>query len=147
MPDDPTTIATRVFRFTTSACPDRVWRALTCSELTTRYLFGMAVESDWRLGSPVEAKTPLGCGVVDGLVGDVVAVEKGRRLSFTLGSGPSDPPTFVTWEIERADEGEGATVSLYVDETHVTGRSACDMEAAWQQAVAALRTTIDDTPH
>ena len=140
MPADPTTIATSRFQFTTSAAPAQVWGALTRPELTARYLFGMTVESDWQVGAPVIVQAPPGSGIDDVLAGEVLAVEDGRRLSFTLSSGPADPTTFVTWEIEPV--AQGATVSLYVDETRRTDGPEGDTEAAWLQAVAALRSTL-----
>lgn len=140
MPANPTTIATSVFRFTTPVCADQVWGALTRPELTAQYLFGMAVESDWRPGSPVVVQPPVGSGVEDALAGEVLAVEEGRRLSFTFSSGPSDPATFVTWEIQTLDEG--AEVSLFVDETQLAGAPDGDAESAWAQVVTALRSTL-----
>ena len=34
------------------AAPQRIWDALTRSELTKQFFFGRTVESDWRKGSP-----------------------------------------------------------------------------------------------
>src|SRR6478672_6022722 len=31
--------------------PDKLWRALTTSEVIKRYRFGMSVESEWKVGS------------------------------------------------------------------------------------------------
>ena len=140
MPANLTTIATSRFQFTTSACPDQVWSALTCPELTARYLFGLALQSDWRVGSPVVVEPPPDGGVGERLGGEVLVVEEGRRLSYALSSGPGDPTTFVTWAIEPS--GEGAEVSLYVDETQAGSASDEEIDATWLQAVSALRSTL-----
>lgn len=132
-----TTIGTSRFHFTTPARPEQVWSALTRPELTARYLFGMALQSDWQAGSAVVVAPPVGSGSEESLVGEVLAVEAGRRLSYTLSSGPNDPTTFVTWEIEPADQG--STVRLYVDETTCPDG---DTEETWLPAVSALRTTL-----
>ena len=140
MPPHLTPIATSHFQFTTPACPDQVWSALTRPDLTARFLFGMSVESDWRAGSSVVLQPPAGCGTDEiwagEVLGEVLIVEEGRRLSFTLSSGSADPTTFVTWEIEALDDG--ARVTLYVDEIE----PSADTDSAWLQAITALRSTL-----
>jgi len=140
MSTNATTIATSLFQFTTSATPAQVWGALTRPELTARYLFGMSLQSDWRAGSTVVVEPPPESGLEHRLGGEVLAVEDGRRLSYTLSSGPAEPATFVTWEIEPSSEG--AKVSLYVDETQAFATPDEEVDGAWLQAVTALRTTL-----
>ena len=135
-----TAIATRLFQFTTSAAPPQVWGALTRPELTARYLFGMTLQSDWEVGSPVVVEPPPGSGREESLGGEVLVVEYGRRLSYTLSSGCGDPTTFVTWEVEPS--GQGAKVSLYVDETQAAPEPDEGADAAWLEAVTALRSTL-----
>ncbi len=140
MPANPTTIATSRVEFTTAARPEQVWGALTRPELTARYLFGIALRSDWRSGSPVVVAPPPGGGCAESLGGEVLAVAEGRRLSYTLTSGPADPTTFVSWEVEPC--AQGARVSLYVDETQLAPAPAGEVDAAWLQAVTSLQAVL-----
>jgi uncharacterized protein YndB with AHSA1/START domain len=135
-----TTIATSHFRFTTSASPDQVWAALTRREHTVHYLFGMALESEWQVGAVIVARPPAPSGIEGSLGGEVLAVDDARRLTYTLSAGPGDPVTFVTWEIEPADDG--SVVKLSVDETQLASHRDKDSEAAWLQVVSTLRTTL-----
>ena len=131
-------IATRVFLIETSATPAQVWAALTRPDQTVRYFNGLAVESTWRPGSTV------GFGSSDGfgLEGEVLAVEEPRRLSYTLTSGPGQPTTYVTWELDGAGDGGGTTtfVRLYVDEAD----SDLESSAAWLRVVDDLTSHLDD---
>lgn len=124
-------LTTELFRFTTPAAPGTVWLALTTPERTRRYLHGFSLASDWRPGSTVTATSRAGR-----LVGEVLAVETPRRLSFTLAADETQPETFVTWEVHRADAG--SIVRLWVDEPAGGG----DTELAWLPVVHALQSVL-----
>lgn len=102
-------IATRVFLIETSATPAQVWAALTRPDQTVRYFNGLAIESTWRPGSTV------GFGSSDpfGLEGEVLVVQEPRRLSYTLTSGPGQPTTYLTWELDGS--AQTTFVRLSVD--------------------------------
>jgi len=48
------------FVYTThiASTPEAVWKALTSSEFTQQYWSGNAIESDWRIGSPIVERNP-----------------------------------------------------------------------------------------
>ncbi len=129
-------LTTDLFRFTTPAAPTAVWRTLTSPDQTGRYLHGFSVESEWRPGSTVTATSRAGR-----LVGEVLAVEEPRRLSYTLAVDETQPETFVTWEVHHADGG--SIVRLWVDEP--TGGDPDDTELAWLPVISALRSLLADT--
>lgn len=135
-----TSIASCRFDFATAVGPEQVWRALTCPELTTRYLSGLSLESEWAVGAAVVIHPPGGGGSGERLGGEVLVVEEGRRLAYTLSSGPTDPVTFVTWHIAPTEHG--SNVTLYVDDTQLASAPDGEVEATWRQAVADLRTTL-----
>ena len=37
-----------------ASTPDKVFKALTCKEATSKFWFGNAATSDWKVGSPIE---------------------------------------------------------------------------------------------
>ena len=119
-------IATRLFRFTTGAPPDRVWAALT----TAPYLFGLAPSSEWRPGAAI---TFAGEGAT--LSGDVLAAQEPHRLSYSLRAGDGQPDTYVTWEI--LVDGAGSVVLLFVDEP-----GEAEVEPAWLEVVARLESVV-----
>ncbi len=88
------------------ATPDAVWRAITESELTLRYFYASAVESDWRPGSPYRM-------TIEGelqIEGEILEAEPPRRLVqswhgvWDQGMA-ADPPSRVAWEIEETMPG------------------------------------------
>ena len=131
-------LTTELFRFTTAAGPDAVWRTLTSPALTSRYFHGLSLESDWQPGSRVTARSRSGR-----LVGEVLAVAEPRRLSFTLAADDDQPETFVTWEIHDGEGGApapGAIVRLYVDEPDGDDET----ESTWLPVISALQAVLAD---
>src|SRR5439155_1733791 len=45
----------KVFEIYIKTTPERLWEAITDSELRSRYTFGVGYESDWAAGSPYKA--------------------------------------------------------------------------------------------
>lgn len=131
-------LTTELFRFTTSAGPDTVWRTLTSAEQTARYFHGLTLESSWQPGATVTAASRVGQ-----LVGEVLAVEQPRRLSFTLAADEYQPETFITWEVHHAADDGGSIVRLYVDEP--AGGPRDDTRSAWVPVISALQSVLADS--
>ncbi|HEX7276371.1 MAG TPA: SRPBCC domain-containing protein [Acidimicrobiales bacterium] len=130
-------LITELFRFSTPAAPDSVWRTLTSAERSARYFHGFRLESAWRPGATVTATSRAGS-----LVGEVLAVEAPRRLSFTLAADDDQPETFVTWEVHHAADDGGSIVRLYVDEP--AGGDHDDTESTWLPVISALQSVLVD---
>jgi uncharacterized protein YndB with AHSA1/START domain len=146
------TIRTHVFDIASAARPEQVWAALTRPGSTARYLFGMAVVSTWESGAPVELVLgpPDRGPMYENLRGEVLTVQEPRRLSYSLGSGPAQPETYVTWQIDPDEDGRGSRVRLYVDETEAgpeTGDDRSDETLrAWAPVVAAFESVLASLP-
>src|SRR5438552_12273940 len=68
--------------YTTSirTTPEKLWEAITTSELTRKYWFGYQLEANWSVGSIWKLKAP------DGKVhaaGEIVEIERLRRIVLT----------------------------------------------------------------
>jgi uncharacterized protein YndB with AHSA1/START domain len=124
--------ASEQFRIITSAEPERVWNALTATGFPLDYLHGMTVESDWRPGATVTM------ALTDQwrLIGEVVAAERPRRLSYTLDDPPGAPTVYVTWELRGVNEA--TIIRLHVDEPWPLADSTEDLETAWLPILSGL---------
>src|SRR3954467_8461824 len=73
----------KIFEIYIKTPPERLWEAITDSELRAKYNFGMGIQSDWTPGSSYESR-PAGTSHVLAM-GENIEVDPPRRLvqSFT----------------------------------------------------------------
>jgi uncharacterized protein YndB with AHSA1/START domain len=125
------------------ATPEAIWRAITETELTLRYFYGNAIESDWRRGSPCRM-------TMDGelqIEGEILEVDPPRRLVQSW-HGVWDPrmaadaPTRVTWEIEVA--GPGVCKVSLVHDGLVAGSSTLEQVSdGWPYILSSMKTLLE----
>ena len=129
--------ASELFRAATSAAPQRVWDALTAGDSPLGHLLGMTIESDWQPGSTVTMT------VSDQwrLTGEILAAERPRRLSYTLGDRPGAPSAYVSWELR--DAGDVTIIRLYVDEPWPEPGAAGELDIAWLRVLSGLVSYLD----
>ncbi|MEU4679214.1 metalloregulator ArsR/SmtB family transcription factor [Micromonospora sp. NPDC023737] len=144
--------------------PERLWAALTEPAFTRRYWGGLALESDWRVGSPVLSQDAPGEEFRD-LGQRVLVAEPYRRLSYSWhGFQPEHAAHFgwseeelaarlgerrskVTFEIEP----HGAAVRLTVvhddfspgSEMHRAISGQLDGSGGWPELLAGLKTLLE----
>jgi uncharacterized protein YndB with AHSA1/START domain len=97
MADKPTFVYVTYIHST----PEKVWHALTDSELSAKY-WGHSNVSDWQAGSSWEHKRTDGSGIAD-VVGTVLETVPPRHLVITFagqGEERADGPSQVTFDIE-----------------------------------------------
>ena len=126
---------------------EEVWRVLTDREAAGEYMFGSAVETDWREGSPIRWR-----GVwqereyID--TGTILEVEPGRRLvhtHFTPLSGDEDLPEnrhTLVWTLEG--DGPSTVLTLEQDNNRTPG-AAEHSRGMWEQALAAVKRIAERT--
>jgi uncharacterized protein YndB with AHSA1/START domain/DNA-binding transcriptional ArsR family regulator len=137
--------------------PERLWQALTDPAFTRRY-WGVAFESDWRVGSPVKIQLAPGEEFRD-LGSVVLESDPHRRLSFTDGAVPDEHAEHLGWGDEeraraQADtdtrttfviEPAGAAVKL----TLVHGPFAPDSPSlevyreSWPELLSSLKSLLE----
>ena len=139
----------KVFEIYIKSTPDRLWQAITDSDIRAKYNFGAGVKGDWTPGSRLEMSHPKG-----GLLGEgeVLEVEPPRRLVHTMTALWSDDvknegPSRVTWEIEPV--GDSCRLTLIHDQLR-EGANA-ELYGGWPMILSGLKTLLEtgellDTP-
>jgi len=132
----------KVFEIYIKTTPERLWEAITDSEMRRKYSFGVGVTSDWTPGSHYEAAHPTSPTPI--LEGENLEVDPPRRLvqSFRAlwsedvkGEGTSR----VTWEIEPIADSCRLTV------THDQLREDANAElyGGWPMVLSGLKTLLE----
>ncbi len=145
MADTRMTTESTIYVTYIAAAPERVWSALTSSELTTRYFFGRTVESDWKKGSPWRLRKP--DGTID-VQGEVRESDPPRKLVVSWNVAGNEqfkdlPECIVTYEIEPSGEG---VVRLTMTEAHPTPIPAFLLEGGrrgWPIILSGLKSLLE----
>jgi uncharacterized protein YndB with AHSA1/START domain/DNA-binding transcriptional ArsR family regulator len=132
----------KVFEIYIKTTPQRLWEAITDSELRRQYNFGVGVETDWTPGSHYEGLHPLAPGAL--IEGENLEVDPPRRLvqSFSALWGEevrSEGTSRVTWEIEQVQDSCRLTV------THDQLREGANSElyGGWPMILSGLKTLLE----
>jgi uncharacterized protein YndB with AHSA1/START domain len=140
----------KVFEIYIKTTPERLWEAITNSEMRQKYSFGVGVKSDWKNGSGYEA-VHAGAGIRIS-EGENLEVDPPRRLvqSFTAlwsDEVKSEGASRVTWDIEPVGDSCRLTV------THDQLREGANNElyGGWPMILSGLKTLLEtgellDTP-
>lgn len=142
MTDDLTTEST-VYVTYIRASAEKVWDALTSSAFTTQFFFGMAVESDWREGSPWLLKTSDGKTAVHGVVREA---KRPHRLVVTWNVPHPEqkfPECIITYDIAQ---DSAHTVRLTMTEAHPTPIPRAWLEGGrdgWPKILSGLKTLLE----
>ncbi|WP_075744094.1 MULTISPECIES: ArsR/SmtB family transcription factor [Actinoalloteichus] len=146
-----------VYTIYVQTTPERLWQALTEPEFTRRY-WGVAYESDWRVGSPVKVQIVPGEEFRD-LGAVVLESEPHHRLSYTDGTPPPEHLDQLGWdERQRADalkepqtrttfliEAAGPTVRLtLIHDGFESGSEKLAVYAeSWPELLSSLKTLLE----
>jgi uncharacterized protein YndB with AHSA1/START domain len=132
----------KVFEIYIRTTPERLWEAITDSEIRSNYQFGNHVTSDWAPGSAIEMTNP----GFDGLLGEgrVLEVDRPRKLVHTLAALWSDEATAegesrVTWEIEPV--GDSCRLTVLHDQMR-EGASE-EIYGGWPMILSGLKTWLE----
>jgi uncharacterized protein YndB with AHSA1/START domain/DNA-binding transcriptional ArsR family regulator len=132
----------KVFEIYIKTTPERLWEAITDTELRRKYNFGVGVESDWTPGSHYEGSHPTASGAL--VEGENLEVDPPRRLvqSFNALWGESvakEATSRVTYEIEAVGDSCRLTV------THDQLREGANDElfGGWPMILSGLKTLLE----
>ncbi len=132
----------KVFEIYIKTTPERLWEAITDSELRRKYNFGVGVVSDWSPGSRYEAVHPAAGGPIS--EGENLEVDPPRRLvqSFhALWSEEVDRAgtSRVTWEIEPV----GDSCRLTVTHDELPEDANAELYGGWPMILSGLKTLLE----
>jgi len=132
----------KVFEIYIKTTPERLWEAITSSEMRQKYTFGVGVESDWTNGSPYRAAhaasgTPIS-------EGENLEVDPPRKLvqSFHALWGEdvaAEGTSRVTWEIEPV----GDSCRLVVTHDQLREGVNDQIYGGWPMILSGLKTLLE----
>src|SRR5207253_3663724 len=121
--------------------PERLWDAITDSEMRRVYQFGGGVTSEWTPGSGYELSHPQGGVLAEG---ENLEVDRPRRLvqSFTAlwsDDVKAEGTSRVTWEIEPV----GDSCKLVVTHDQLREGAHGEIYGGWPQILSGLKTLLE----
>jgi len=131
----------KVFEIYIRTSPERLWEAITDTEMRAKYNFGARITSDWRPGSRYEMSSPAG------LLGegDNLEVEPPRRLVQSMialwgDDVKSEGTSRITWEIEPIGDD-----SCRLTVTHDQLRDGANEQlyGGWPMILSGLKTWLE----
>ncbi|MDQ1483490.1 MAG: hypothetical protein QOF35_1566 [Actinomycetota bacterium] len=132
----------KVYEIYIRTTPERLWEAITDSEIRAKYNFGSGVYSDWKPGSKIEMTSPNAPGPLG--EGEVIELDPPRRLVHTMVALWSDEvksegSSRVTWEITPVADSCCLTV------THDQLREGANNElyGGWPMILSGLKTWLE----
>ena len=132
----------KIFEIYIKTTPERLWEAITDSDIRSKYQFGNTIETDWTPGSSftmnnVKAGAPLGEGAN-------LEVDPPRRLVQTMRAlwgedVKAEGTSKVTWEIEPVGDSCRLTV------THSDLREGANEQlyGGWPMILSGLKTWLE----
>jgi uncharacterized protein YndB with AHSA1/START domain/DNA-binding transcriptional ArsR family regulator len=133
----------KVFEIYIKTTPERLWKAITDSEMRQKYTFGVGVTSDWTPGSSYESgHQAAGVAISQG---ENLEVDPPRRLvqSFmALWSEDvkAEGTSRVTWEIEPVGED---SCRLTVTHDQLREGAHGELYGGWPMILSGLKTLLE----
>ena len=136
----------KVFEIYIKTTPERLWEAITDSEMRRKYSFGVATESDWTPGSrytSAAGSTTIAPGMAIA-EGENLEVDPPRRLVQSFNALWSDDAkreatSRVTWEIEPIED----SCRLTVIHDQLAGDANEELYGGWPMVLSGLKTLLE----
>ncbi len=132
----------KVFEIYIKTTPERLWEAITDSEMRQKYSFGVAITSDWTPGSRYVAAHPRAAGLLS--EGENLEVDPPRRLVQSFAALWSDDvkaegTSRVTWEIEPVAD----SCRLTVTHDQLAENANGQLYGGWPMILSGLKTLLE----
>ena len=132
----------KVFEIYIRTTPERLWEAITDSDIRSKYQFGNHTTSDWTVGSRFEMTNPKAPGVLG--EGENLEVDPPRRLVQTMVALWGDDvkregTSRVTWEIEPV--GDSCRLTVTHDQLREGANS--QLYGGWPMILSGLKTWLE----
>jgi uncharacterized protein YndB with AHSA1/START domain len=131
----------KVFEIYIKTTPERLWEAITDSEMRSKYSFGTGIKSDWTAGSRYQAIHPAGVEIAEG---ENLEVDPPRRLVQSFRALWSEDVknegwSRVTWEIEPV--GDSCRLTVTHDELREGANN--ELYGGWPMILSGLKTLLE----
>lgn len=136
----------KVFEIYIKTTPEKLWEAITESDIRAKYNFGVGIESDWEPGSSYNAAhESAGVAISEG---ENLEVDPPRRLVQTMTALWSDEvkaegASRVTWEIEPV----GDSCRLLVTHDQLRDDANGELYGGWMMILSGLKTLLETGGH
>src|ERR1700716_2142426 len=132
----------KVFEIYIRTTPERLWEAITDSEIRSKYQFGNRISSDYTPGSRFEMSNPGAPGLLG--EGENLEVDPPRRLVQSMVALWSDDvksegSSRVTWEIEPI--GDSCRLTVTHDQLRVDANA--QLYGGWPMILSGLKTLLE----
>ena len=132
----------KIYEIYIRTTPERLWEAITDSEIRSKYTFGARVTSDWTPGSRFEMAAPGAPGLLG--EGKILEADPPRRLVQTMVALWSEDvkregTTKVTWEIEPI----GDSCRLVVTHDELRENANDELYGGWPMILSGLKTWLE----
>jgi uncharacterized protein YndB with AHSA1/START domain len=132
----------KVFEIYIKTTPERLWEAITDSDMRRKYNFGVGVETDWSNGSPYRGVHERAPGPL--VEGENTEVDPPRRLVQSFNALWSDAAraegtSRVTWEIEPI----GDSCRLLVIHDQMRDGANPEIYGGWPMILSGLKTLLE----
>jgi len=132
----------KVFEIYIKTTPERLWEALTNSEMRAKYSFGVGCETDWKPGSRWQGVTPKAPGPISH--GEVLEVDPPHRLVQSFQALWSDEveragTSRVTYEIEPVAD----SCRLTVIHDQLPEDVNNEIYGGWPMILSGLKTLLE----
>lgn len=131
----------KVFEIYIRTTPERLWEAITDSEIRSKYTFGLRITSDWTPGSRYEMAPVGGAPMGEG---EILEVDPPRRLVQSMVALWSDEvrsegTSRVTWDIEPV----GDSCRLTVTHDQLREGANAELYGGWPMILSGLKTWLE----
>ena len=132
----------KVFEIYIRTTPERLWHAITTSEMRSKYSFGAVVSSEFTPGSRFEMRTPDGDGLLG--EGENLEVDPPRRLVQTMvplwsAEIKREGQSRITWEIEPM----GEVCRLTVTHDQIREGASSEVYGGWPMLLSSLKSLLE----
>jgi uncharacterized protein YndB with AHSA1/START domain len=131
----------KVFEIYIHTTPERLWEAITDTEIRSKYQFGMRATSDWTPGSRYEMSGPAGRLLGEGVN---LEIDPPRRLVQSMvalwgDDVKSEGTSRITWEIEPV--GDSCRLTVIHDQLREGAND--QLYGGWPMILSGLKTWLE----
>jgi uncharacterized protein YndB with AHSA1/START domain len=132
----------KVYEIYIRTTPERLWEAITDSDIRSKYNFGARISSDWTVGARFEQSHPSAPTLLG--EGEILEVDPPRRLVQSMVALWSDEvrsegTSRVTWEIEPVED----SCRLTVIHDQLRDGANEQLYGGWPMILSGLKTWLE----